>query len=72
MSLEQATNLLDWWQEQSFESKSLFALSTDGSLTLRESTLYPSREMQWLFHRRGHSQVQPSVSIACYCRQGPP
>mgnify|MGYP000014339514 CR=1 FL=1 len=36
MSPEQATTLLDWWQEQSFDGKSLFALSAEGSLTLKE------------------------------------
>jgi hypothetical protein len=48
MSPEQATTLLDWWQEQSFDGKSLFALSAEGSLTLKESSLYPSREIAQL------------------------
>jgi CheY-like chemotaxis protein len=48
MSPEQATTLLDWWQEQSFDSKSLFALSAEGTLTLKESSLYPSREIAQL------------------------
>ena len=48
MSPEQATTLLDWWQEQSFDGKSLFALSAEGTLTLKESSLYPSREIAQL------------------------
>jgi len=48
MSPEQATTLLDWWQEQLFDGKSLFALSAEGSLTLKESSLYPSREIAQL------------------------
>ena len=48
MSPEQATTLLDWWQEQSIDGKSLFALSAEGTLTLKESSLYPSREIAQL------------------------